>query len=259
MLLPVLFYLALLCLAFAACRMLARRIRDYGIIDILWTYAFLPVVLLAAGLEHGWEPRRLAIAGMVAIWSLRLGTHVLLRVARAHPREDPRYGELRREWGGRFERKMTGFFQLQAFSVVVMSLPFFAVCLNPAAGFRAAEIVGVLFWLAGVTGEALADAQLTRFKRRARHGEICETGLWRYSRHPNYFFEAATWLGFSVFACASPWGWLGVISLGCILFFLLRVTGIPMTEAQSVRSKGEAYRRYQRTTSAFVPWKRRSG
>jgi steroid 5-alpha reductase family enzyme len=247
--------LALLCAAFAACRLLARRLENYGIIDILWTYSFLVVAILAAGFEAGWPVRRAAIAAMVALWSLRLGTHVLVRVVRAHPQEDPRYGELRREWNTRFEAKMTGFFQLQAFSVGLLSLPFFAACHNPRPSFGAFELAGALLWLAGVGGEAVADAQLAGFKRNPAHrGKICQTGLWRLSRHPNYFFEWTTWLGYFVFACGSPWGWLGVISPACILYFLLGVTGIPMTERQSLRSKGEAYRTYQRTTSAFVPW-----
>ena len=83
---------------------------------------------------------------------------------------------------------------------------------------------------------------------------MCDAGLWRYSRHPNYFFEWLVWVAFFVFASASPWGWLGVIAPAAMLFLLLRVTGIPLTEEQAVRSKGEAYRRYQQRTSAFIPW-----
>src|SRR5208282_6572063 len=99
-----------------------------------------------------------------------------------------------------------------------------------------------------------ADRQLQRFKADpANRGALCQHGLWRYSRHPNYFFEWLVWVAYFVFACASPWGWLAAVSPACILALLLRVTGIPMTEEQSLRSKGEAYRRYQARTSAFVP------
>jgi steroid 5-alpha reductase family enzyme len=256
---PVLLSLGILCAAFGACRVVARRLNNYGIIDILWSYGFLLVVLLAAFLEPGWPCRRAALAAMVCLWSLRLGTHVLVRVVKSHPQEDPRYGQLRKEWGRSFQAKMTGFFQLQAASVVVLSLPFFAACLNPAPAFGVAEIAGALLWLVGVSGEALADAQLAAFKRApGNRGKVCQAGLWRFSRHPNYFFEWTIWMGYFVFACASPFGWLGVISPACILFFLLGVTGIPMTEQQSLRSKGDAYRQYQRTTSAFIPWFRRT-
>jgi steroid 5-alpha reductase family enzyme len=109
--------------------------------------------------------------------------------------------------------------------------------------------------LAAITGEALADAQLAAFKRdAANRGRVCEAGLWRYSRHPNYFFEWLIWVAYFVFAVGSPWGWVALIGPASILYLLLRVTGIPMTEEQSLRSRGDAYRRYQRTTSAFIPW-----
>ncbi|HEX3730690.1 MAG TPA: DUF1295 domain-containing protein [Opitutaceae bacterium] len=104
-------------------------------------------------------------------------------------------------------------------------------------------------------GEGLADSQLSAFKADPAHrGQVCRAGLWRFSRHPNYFFEWTVWVGYFVLACGSPGGWIGVISPAAMLWLLLRVTGIPMAEQQSLRSKGEAYRQYQRTTSAFVPW-----
>jgi steroid 5-alpha reductase family enzyme len=106
----------------------------------------------------------------------------------------------------------------------------------------------------------VADHQLNAFKRRhAGERRVCNVGLWRYSRHPNYFFEWLIWVAYFLFACASPLGWIAVISPAIILYLLLRVTGIPLTEEQSIRSRGEAYRAYQRTTSAFVPWFPRSG
>ena len=104
-------------------------------------------------------------------------------------------------------------------------------------------------------GEITADAQLSRFKSNpANRGKLCDVGLWRYSRHPNYFFESVIWLAYALFALSSPWGWVGLASPALILYFLLKVTGIPATEAQALRTKGEAYRRYQETTSVFIPW-----
>jgi len=247
--------LAGLCLAFAACRVFARRLNNYGIVDIAWSYGFALAVGLWAAIGPGWLVRRAWIAALVLIWSLRLGTHLLVRVSRLHPREDSRYEDLRRDWVARFEAKMTGFFQLQAASIVLLCAPFFAVCLNPAPRVAAAEIAGTILWLAGVGGEALADAQLAGFRRDpARHGQVCQAGLWRFSRHPNYFFEWIIWVGYFVFACGSPGGWIGLISPAAMLYLLLRVTGVPMAEKQSLRSKGEAYRRYQETTNAFFPW-----
>ena len=106
-----------------------------------------------------------------------------------------------------------------------------------------------------MAGEAAADAQLNKFKSDpSNKGRTCQVGLWRYSRHPNYFFEWLIWVAFALFALASPGGCWGLLSPALILYFVLRVTGIPATEAQAIRTRGEEYRRYQQTTSAFVPW-----
>jgi steroid 5-alpha reductase family enzyme len=149
---------------------------------------------------------------------------------------------------------MAGFFQLQAASVVLLGIPFLAACSNPDNVLGGLEWCASALWLVSISGEALADAQLSMFKRAPGNaGKVCDAGLWRYSRHPNYFFEWLIWVAFFLFGCASPWGWLGFLSPACILFLLLRVTGIPATEEQSVRSKGEAYRHYQKRTSPFVP------
>jgi steroid 5-alpha reductase family enzyme len=110
-------------------------------------------------------------------------------------------------------------------------------------------------WAVGLPGEAVADAQLARCKRDpSRRGRTCREGLWRYSRHPNYFFEWVIWVGFFVVALGSPWGWTTVIAPALMLHLLLHVTGIPAAEAASLRSRGDEFRHYQQTTSAFVPW-----
>jgi len=101
----------------------------------------------------------------------------------------------------------------------------------------------------------VADAQLAKFKRiAANRGKVCRVGLWNYSRHPNYFFEWLVWVAWALFALPSPAGYVGLIGPVLMFYFLFRVTGIPATEAQALRSRGEEYRRYQETTSAFVPW-----
>jgi steroid 5-alpha reductase family enzyme len=240
---------------FALVYLLARRLDNYGVVDIAWSYAFGAAAVAYALLAPGWPVRRALIAALVAIWSLRLGTHLLVRVARHHPEEDSRYVQLRRDWQGGFALKMAGFFQLQALSVAALAAPFLLACLNPAPALHPLELAGAGLWLAALTGEAVADAQLAAFRRDPAHrGQVCDVGLWRYSRHPNYFCEWLIWVAYAVFAGASPWGWAGIFSPACILWLLVAVTGIPMAEKQSLLSKGDAYRRYQRTTSAFVPW-----
>lgn len=254
---PLLIVVALagLCLLFAGVYRIARRLDNYGVVDIAWSYAFAVLAAFYALAAPGWLPRRALIGAMAGLWSLRLGTHLYRRVMGHHPVEDGRYVQLRKDWAGNFARKMFGFFQLQAASVVLLGVAFVLPALNSAPQFHPLEITGAGLWLVALAGESLADAQLAAFKRDpANKGRVCDVGLWRFSRHPNYFFEWLVWVAYFVFALASPWGWLAVIGPASILYLLLRVTGIPLTEEQAVRSKGDAYRRYQQTTSAFVPW-----
>jgi steroid 5-alpha reductase family enzyme len=252
--------LAALCAGFAALYVLGRRLDNFGIVDVAWSYAFAGLAGFYALAGAGWGPRRALLAGLVGLWSLRLGTHLLVRVAGHHPTEDARYAQLRRDWADNLGPKMARFFQFQAVSVVVLGAGFVAVAQNPQPHFHPLEIAGAVLGLLAVAGEGLADAQLAAFKRNpASRGSVCAVGLWRYSRHPNYFFEWLVWVAFFVVALASPGGWLAVVGPAGMLCLLWRVTGIPATEEQAVRSKGEAYRRYQATTSAFVPWPPRRG
>jgi steroid 5-alpha reductase family enzyme len=117
------------------------------------------------------------------------------------------------------------------------------------------EYIGVGVWAISIVGEGIADAQLKMFKNNpANKGKVCSQGLWNYSRHPNYFFESMIWVGYFLFALNADYGWLAILSPITILFLVLKLTGIPMTEEQSLRSKGDLFREYQRTTSVFVPW-----
>jgi steroid 5-alpha reductase family enzyme len=251
--------LAALCILFAFLYVVARRLDNFGIVDIAWSYSFVLLALIYAALGAGWPVRRALIAAMASVWGFRLGTHLLIRIARKHPEEDGRYRQLRKDWARSFQAKMAGFFQMQALSVVLLGYPFLAICCNGEPELRPLEWAGAALWLLAISGEALADAQLSWFKNdKANAGRVCDAGLWRYSRHPNYFFEWLIWVAYFVFACASPWGWPAILCPACILYLLLRVTGIPATEEQSLRSKGDAYRRYQERTSAFVPLPSRS-
>lgn len=253
-LLLILSALAGMVVLFSLLYLVARRIDNYGIVDVVWSYAFGPLAVFYAIAGPGWLPRRVAIAALATGWSLRLGTHLGRRVASHHPKEDGRYEQLRLEWAGKFAPMMFGFFQLQAASVVLLGVAFLLPALNPAPGFHPLEIAGAVLWLVAIVGEATADAQLAAFKRNAPQGRVCDVGLWRYSRHPNYFFEWLVWVAYLLFALGSPHGWIALLGPASILYLLLRVTGIPLTEQQSLRSRGDAYRHYQETTSAFIPW-----
>ena len=234
---------------------LARRLDNYSIVDVAWSYAFGLLTIFYAVAGRGWPPRRLAIAIMVSLWSVRLGTHLAVRVRDHHPREDGRYVTMRQEWGDHLLSRMFRFFQTQALSVIVLAVPFLLIGGNTTTHLTIVEIVGVLVWGIGWAGESVADAQLARFKGdRANAGRVCDVGLWRWSRHPNYFFEWTIWMGYWLIACAVwPWGLATIVSPAIILYLLLRVTGVPLSEAQSLRSRGDAYRRYQQVTSVFLP------
>jgi steroid 5-alpha reductase family enzyme len=252
---------------------IARRLRNYGIVDVVWSYGFAPIALLFLGMGalrfydaklDGFPEWNLTRAGvltaMVTVWAIRLGSHLFVRVKGHHPVEDVRYAQLRVDWGEAADLKMFGFFLLQGGIQLVLALPFAWVCLDPGlpaapVGLGVSGVVGILLWIAGMIGESVADGQLRRFRSDpANKGRVCQAGLWRYSRHPNYFFEWLVWVGYAVFASGAPWGWTGWLSPALMLHFLLNVTGIPMTEALSVKSKGDAYRAYQRRTNAFFPW-----
>ena len=244
-----------LCASFGILYFVARRMDNYGIVDIAWSYAFGLLALLYALLAPGWPVRRALIAALALTWSARLGTYLAIRVLGHHPEEDGRYKQLRKDWAANFTAKMAGFFQMQAGSVVFLGAAFLIACLNPAPALHPFEIAGAILWVVAISCEATADAQLAAFKRNpANKGQVCAVGLWRFSRHPNYFFEWLIWVAYFLFALGSPWGWVAIVGPASILYLLLRVTGIPMTEEQSLRSRGDAYRRYQQTTSAFVPW-----
>jgi steroid 5-alpha reductase family enzyme len=233
----------------------AVRIHNASIVDIAWTANFALIALLYAGLGRGYLPRRLLIAGMTILWSARLATHLFVRINRHHPAEDPRYVQLRKEWAPSADRRFFFFFELQALSNVLLSAPMLVASVNPDPEIRALEWAGVLLWAAALAGESAADRQLDRFRKDpANRGLTCQVGLWRYSRHPNYFFEWLVWVAYFLFACASPRGWWTIYCPLLMLYFLFRVTGIPRTEAQALQSRGAEYREYQRTTSVFFPW-----
>ncbi len=252
--------LVVCCLVFAAFFRVARRLDNYGIVDIVWSYAFGLVALLYAALAAGWAPRRWLVAGLVTAWSLRLGTYLYRRVMSHHPEEDGRYKEMRARWAKNFAREMFKFYQLQAVSVVILATPFLLALGRAEPAFTALDYAALALFVAALAGETVADAQLAAFKKNpANKGRVCDVGLWSLSRHPNYFFVWLTWVSFALFALPAAWGWLGLVAPGAILYLLLFVTGIPMTEAQAVRTKGDAYRAYQRRVSAFVPWFPRKG
>ncbi|MDD5199722.1 MAG: DUF1295 domain-containing protein [Terrimicrobiaceae bacterium] len=235
--------------------LLAKRIDNAGVVDVAWSLGFAILAAIYFLIGEGDPSRKRLICAMVAIWSVRLGGYLWIRVAKHHPEEDGRYAALRQQYPRHTWLMLFGFFELQAVLLVLLSAPFAMAASNPDAGLSAWEWAGGALWLVAMAGEALADFQLQRFRSQpGNRGRTCRIGLWRYSRHPNYFFEWLVWVAFFVFALGTPDGWITIYCPALMLFFLFKVTGIPATEAHALKSRGDEYREYQRTTSAFVPW-----
>jgi len=247
--------LAISLIVFGLGWVVCARIRNYGFLDVFWTLSIGALASLYSLLGSGTLLRRGAFAAAALVWSLRLGIYIALRVGKSHPREDPRYRSLRERWGDTWGFLL--FFELQAVIAFIFSMPFLLASMNGAPQLGIWEVVGLGLALAATAGETLADYQAQRFKnaRSEQRGKnaILDTGLWRYSRHPNYFFESLVWWGFSLAAFGFPWGWTTLLCPILMLYFLLRVTGIPLTEKHSLESHGEAYRSYQRRTNRFIP------
>jgi steroid 5-alpha reductase family enzyme len=234
-----------------------QRTGNSGWVDTIWTFS---VGLVGAGgalwplAGTAIDTRQWLVAALVATWSLRLGAHIAVRTAGIT--DDPRYAAFSQQWGADSPRKMFVFLQNQGFGSIPLVFAVFVAAHFPDPQLRLQDYLGVLILLAGIAGEALADAQLKSFRENsANKGRVCDVGLWRWSRHPNYFFEWFGWLAYPVVAISAGygWGWAALLAPAFMYWILVHVTGIPPLEAQMLRSRGDRYRDYQARTSAFFP------
>jgi len=233
-----------------------QRTGNSGWVDAIWTYS---VGLVSAGAAawpaHGSLPARQALAaGLILLWSVRLGTHLVLRSLGGA--DDPRYASYAQEWGAAAPRRMFAFLQSQALASVPLAFAVYVAAHAQQTALRVQDYAGAAIALAAIAGETVADAQLRRFKAYpANAGRVCDVGLWRWSRHPNYFFEWLGWLAYPIiaFSPAYPLSWVSFAAPLLMYWILVHVTGIPPLEAQMLRSRGERYRVYQAETSAFFP------
>jgi steroid 5-alpha reductase family enzyme len=231
-----------------------RRTQDASAVDAGWSACLGVLAVFYAVAAPGDPSRRLLMAFLVGFWAFRLAGYLVLH--RVHGKsEDGRYKTLREKWGARAQPYFFILYMAQALLCVVLSVPFLLIAFNPSPDPQAVEIFGVFIWFVALIGETVADRQLAAFRAvETNRGRTCRLGLWKYSRHPNYFFEWLNWCAYALLALAAPFGWLGLVSPIIMLFLVLKVTGIPPNEEQALSSRGEDYREYQRTTSAFVPW-----
>src|SRR6478752_5920423 len=248
---------ALVLIALALAWVVQQRTGNSGWVDTIWTFAvggvgaaaaLWPASIVALPL------RQWLIAVLALGWSLRLGTHIAIRTAGVT--DDPRYAAFAAEWGLNAPRRMFIFLQNQALGSVPLVFSIFVAAHVPVPALRIQDVLGAAILLIGIAGEALADAQLRRFRHDpANHGKVCATGLWSWSRHPNYFFEWFGWLAYPVIALSIgyPWGLATLLAPLFMYWILVHVTGIPPLEAQMLCSRGDRYRDYQSRTSPFFP------
>ena len=244
--------------AMLALWLLSLWLRNASIVDIWWGPGIAlaaAVAWLSAGATH---PRALLLVALASLWALRLGGYLFWRNA-GHG-EDPRYQAMRRHFGARFPFiSLVTVFMLQGVLQWLVSLPLQVGAAAPGAqALGVLDALGVALFAAGLAFEAIGDAQLARFKADpASRGRVLDRGVWRYTRHPNYFGDALAHWGLFTIALATPHGWSMVLSPALMTFLLLRVSGVALLE-RSIGKRRPAYAEYQRHTSAFIPLPRRA-
>jgi steroid 5-alpha reductase family enzyme len=246
--------------AMALAWLVQYRTRNASWVDAIWTFASgiggAMYALMAFG---GGAPlwRRAVIAGLALAWAARLGLYIVGRAAEG--KEDPRYTALRRSWGTRYQGKMFAFLQLQALIAWLLAVAVGVAAHNPVDRVRPLDMLGVVVLVIAVAGEGVADRQLKRFRADpGNRGRICDTGLWSWSRHPNYFFEWLVWIGFLLFALdlsgRYAWGWLALIAPVMMYWLLVHVSGAAPVEQSMRQSRGAQFDRYAARVSRFFPW-----
>jgi steroid 5-alpha reductase family enzyme len=227
--------------------------RNVNIVDSFWSLFFLVASGVYIGFGGQWTLTSLGLFALIALWSLRLSLHLSIRSMGKS--EDRRYAAMRARNPRFNEQSLVTVFGLQAVLAWLISLPLAAALTEPAP-LHPLHLAGAVLFLIGFVFEAVSDWQLVRFKARTgNRREVLGSGLWRYSRHPNYFGEAVIWWGFYLFALASGAAWTLVSPL-LMTFLLLKVSGVSLLE-KDIHERRPAYRRYMETTPAFFPWKPR--
>lgn len=231
---------------------IAQIKKDNSIVDIGWGLGFLSVTIglvIATGFR---SVVQLSFLAMIALWSLRLAGYIFKR--NRGTGEDYRYAAWRKEWGRNVVwRAYLQVFMLQGFIMWIILSPAYALFYGQHTELGIQHILGIILWSIGFYFEAVGDAQMMRFKAdSANKGKVMNKGLWKYTRHPNYFGDALLWWGLGVFSFSTQLWWLSFIGPTVMTFFLLKVSGVAMLER---KYKGDSrYSEYQRTTNAFLPW-----
>ncbi len=248
--------LAATMLAFGVLWLISGATRNAGHVDVYWGPGFAVTAWLTVWLSGVESDRALLLATLTTLWAVRLGWHLGKRNLIEHTAEDKRYAEMRAVRPEHFFWwSLPWVFMLQAGIQWIVSLPVQAgAALSEGTPLGWFDLIGVIIFATGLTFETIADRQLDRFKADpANKGKVLDTGLWAWSRHPNYFGDAAVWWGLFVIALGSPFTWWTVVGPVVMTFFLMRVSGVPLLEKGMMDTRPE-YRAYRERTSAFFPW-----
>lgn len=249
---------AMMCAAMSLAFLAEKRTGNSGWIDVVWTFGLGATGCAVAIAPFGAGPsaRRVLVAALVLAWALRLGLHIAGRTRGIV--DDPRYARLKSDWGAAKDRQMFRLLQMQALASIPLGVGILLAAHRPSPSLDLQDAAGVLIFVVGLAGGALADRQLRSFARDPAHrGRVCDTGLWGWSRHPNYFFECVLWCAYPVIAIAAagyPLGWIALAAPAFMTLLLTRVSGIPPLEEHMLAKYGADYRRYQSRVSALLPW-----
>ena len=233
--------------------LLALKLQDNSIVDIAYGLGFVLIGWSGYLVYAELHPRQTLLLVLITLWGVRLATHITLR-KRSEQGEDARYRQWRDSWGDTFVwRSFLQIYLLQGSVIYIVALPLLLTISDPGGPLGWLDLLGVLIWLLGFVYESVGDWQLLRFKTDEQNrGRIMRYGLWKTTRHPNYFGEATLWWGVFLIALSTPAGWMALISPVLIDFLLLKVSGIPMLEAKY--ADNPEFEAYKKVTNAFFPW-----
>lgn len=224
--------------------------------DVAWGPGFILCMMVASCTATS-EPVPEHLVGKlvficVSIWAVRLAFHIARRNRKKT--EDYRYAAWRQQWGRWFiPRSFVQIFILQAVLTIVVAMPALAVMQTTYLSWSIWAMLGLLIWLKGFVTESVSDRQLRQFVRtRKNRDEVLQAGLWKYSRHPNYFGEVTQWWGLFIVALSTPEGWWAILGPITITFLILKVSGVPLLEKKMLNNS--AYQKYAKRTSIFIPW-----
>ena len=251
------FWISFFCIGFSvasAAYLIARRLKLMAIIDTIWTAGLGLSALVYHSVAELESIRSWVVLLLIFLWSFRLSFHLFKdRVFVGH--EDPRYKALAKHWGSQSAQNFFILFLAQIVFIALFLLPVSIAMENPQPDWAWTDTLGVLIGISAMLGEWTADRQLATFRSNPLNkGSVCQDRLWRYSRHPNYFFEWLHWFAYLTFAVGSPLIWFALVGPIAMFIFLRFLTGVPYAEMSSLKTRGEAYRRYQSSTNAFFPW-----